>query len=60
MVKKGCIYKVNKKHFTMFFKESILYFFVRFYDSPKGIIVKNEGFLDILMYVQNTGITTAL
>ena len=44
----------------MFFKESILYLFVRFYDSPKGIIVKNEGFLDILMYVQNTGITTVL
>ena len=60
MVKNGYIYKVNKKHFTMFFIESVLYSFVRFYDTPKGLSLKNEDFVDILMYVQSTGITTAL
>ena len=40
MVKNGYIYKVNKKHFTMFFKESVLYPFVRFYDTPKGLTQK--------------------
>ena len=38
----------------------ILHLLVRFYDAPKGLLVKNEGFVDILMYVQNTGITAAL
>ena len=57
MVKNGYIYKVNEKHFTIFFKESILYPFVRFYDTPKELLLKNEGSVDILMY---TGITTAL
>ena len=60
MVKNGYIYKVNKKHFTMFFIESVLYPFVRFYDTPKGLSLKNEDFVDILTYVQSTGITTAL
>ena len=60
MVKNGYIYKVNKKHFTIFFKESILYPFVRFYDTPKELLLKNESFVDILMYAQSTGITTAL
>ena len=60
MVKNGYIYKVNQKHFTMFFIESVLYSFVRFYDTPKGLSLKNEDFVDILMYVQSTGITTAL
>ena len=60
MVKNGYIYKVNKKHFTMFFIESVLYSLVRFYDTPKGLSLKNEDFVDILMYVQSTGITTAL
>ena len=59
MVKNGYIYKVNKKHFTIFFKESILYPFVRFYDTPKGLLLKNEDFVDILMYAQSKGITTA-
>ena len=60
MVKNGYIYKVNEKHFTIFFKESILYLFVRFYDTPKELLLKNEGFVDILMYAQSTGITTTL
>ena len=60
MVKNGYIYNVNKKHFIIFFKESILYLFVRFYDTPKGLLLKNEDFVDILMYDRSTGITTAL
>ena len=62
MVKNGYIYKVNEKHFTIFFKESILYPFVWFYDIPKELLHKNEGFVDILMYAQSNanGITTAL
>ena len=60
MVKNGYIYKVNKKHFTMFFIESVLYPFVRFYGTPKGLSLKNEDFVYILMYAQSTGITTAL
>ena len=60
MVKNGYIYKVNKKHFTMFLKESVVYPCVRFYDTPKGLSLKNEDFVDILMYAQSTGITTAL
>ena len=59
MVKYGYNYKVNKKHFTIFFKESILYPFVPFYDTPKELLLKNEGFVDILIYAQSTG-TTAL
>ena len=49
MVKNGYIYKVNKKHLPIFFKESILYPFVRFYDTPKALLLKNEDFVDILM-----------
>ena len=60
MVKNGYIYNVNKKHFIIFFRESILYLFVRFYDTPKGLLLKNEDFVDILMYDRSTGITTAL
>ena len=45
MVKNGYIYKVKKKHVTIFFKESILYLFVRFYDTPKGLLLKYEDFL---------------
>ena len=60
MVKYGYNYKVNKKHFTIFFKESILYPFVPFYDTRKELLLKNEGFVDILIYAQSTGITTAL
>ena len=60
MVKNGYIYKVNKKHFTIFFKESVLHPVVRFYDTPKELLFKNECFVDILMYAQSTGITTAL
>ena len=60
MVKNGYIYNVNKKYFIIFFKESILYLFVRFYDTPKGLLLKNEDFVDILMYDRSTGITTAL
>ena len=60
MLKDGYIYKVNEKQFTIFFKESIVYTFVRFYDFPKELLLKNEGFVDILMYAQITGITTAL
>ena len=60
MVKNGCIYKVNEKYFAIFFKESILHPFVRFYGTPKDLLLKNEGFVDILMYAQSTGITTAL
>ena len=60
MVKNGYIYIVNKKHFTIFFKQSLLQPFVRFYDTPKGPLLKNEDFIDILMYAQSTGITTAL
>ena len=60
MVKNGCIYKLNKKHFTIFFWESILYLFVRFYDTSEGLLIKNEDFVDILMYAQSTDITTAL
>ena len=60
MVKYGYNYKVNKKHFTIFFKESIFYPFVPFYDTPKELLLKNEGFVDILIYAQSTGITTAL
>ena len=59
-VKNGYIYKVNKTHFTIFYKEWTLYLFVRFYDTPKGLSLKNEDFVDILMYAQSTGITTAL
>ena len=60
MVKNGYIYKVKKKDLTLFFKESILYLFVRFYDTPKGLLLKYEDFVDILMYAQSKGITTAL
>ena len=60
MVKNGYIYIVNKKHFTIFFKQSLLHPFVRFYDTPKGPLLKSEDFVDILMYAQSTGITTAL
>ena len=60
MVKNGYVYKVNKKHFTIIFKVSILYPFVQFYDTPKELLLQNEGFVDILMYAQITGITTAL
>ena len=60
MLKNEYIYKLDEKHFTMFFKESILYSFVQFYDTPKEPLLKNGGFVDILMYVQSTGITTAL
>ena len=35
MVKNRYIYKIMKKHFTIFFKETILYLFVRFSDTPK-------------------------
>ena len=50
MVKNGYIYKINKKYFPIFFKESILYPFVRFYDTPKALLLKNEDFVDILMH----------
>ena len=60
MVKNGHIYKVNKKHFTIFFEEPILYPFIRFYDIPKGLLLKNEDVVDFLMYAQSTDITTAL
>ena len=59
-VKNGYIYKVNKTHFTIFFKGWTLYLFVRFYDAPKGFLLKNGDFKDILIHVQSTGITTAL
>ena len=39
MVKNGHIFKVNKKHFTIFFRESILYPFVRFHDTPEGLLI---------------------
>ena len=48
-VKNGYIQKVNKKHLLIFFKESILYPFVRFADTPKALLLKNEDFVDILM-----------
>ena len=54
------IYKVNKKHFPIFFKEPILYIIVWFYDTPKGLLLKNEDFVDILMYAESIGIITAL
>ena len=60
MVKNGYIYKVNKKHFTIFFKESVLYLFVQFYKIPKEFLLKIKDFVDVLMYAQRTGITTAL
>ena len=60
MVKNGYIYKVKKNHLTIFFKESILYLFVRFYDTPKWLLLKYEDFVDILMYAQSKGITTTL
>ena len=60
MVKNGHIYIVNKNHFTILFKEPILYPFVRFYDTPKGLLLKNGDFVDFLMYAQSTGITAAL
>ena len=50
MVKNGYIHKVNEKHFTIFFKESILYPFVRFYDTPNELLFKNESLVDILMH----------
>ena len=59
MVKNGYIYKVDQNHFTVFLKESILYPFVQFYDTPKGLLLKNEDFVDILMYAQSTGIIIA-
>ena len=40
--------------------ESILYPFVPFYDTPKELLLNDEGFVDILMHAQSTGITTAL
>ena len=46
MVKNGHIYIVNKEHFTILFKEPILYPFVRFYDTPKGLLLKNGDFVD--------------
>ena len=60
MLKNEYIYKLDEKHFTIFFKESILYPFIQFYDTPKEPLLKNGGFVNILMYVQSTGITTAL
>ena len=60
MVKNGHIYIVNKKHFTILFKEPILYPFVRFYDTPKRLLLKNGDFVDFLMYAQSTDITAAL
>ena len=54
------IYKVNKKHFPIFFKEPILYIIVWFCDTPKGLLLKNEDFVDILMYAESIGIITAL
>ena len=60
MLKNEYIYKLDEKHFTIFFKESILYPFVQLYDTPKEPLLKNGRFVDILMYVQSTGITTAL
>ena len=59
MIKNGYIYKLDQKHFTIFLKESILYPFVRFYDTPKGLLLKNEDFVDISMYAQSIGIITA-
>ena len=50
MVKNGYIHEVNEKHFTIFFKESILYPFAWFYDTHKELLFKNESFVDILMY----------
>ena len=60
MVKNNHIYKIDEKRFTIFFKESILHPFVRFFDTPKGHILKNEDFVDILMYAQITSIITTL
>ena len=60
MVKNRYIYKVNKKHFIIFFKESIFYPIVRFYDIPEGLLLKNEDFVDIFVYAQSTGISTVL
>ena len=60
MLKNEYIYKLDEKHFTIFFKESIFYPFVQLYDTPKEPLLKNGRFVDILMYVQSTGITTAL
>ena len=60
MLKNEYIYKLDEKHFTIFFKESILYPFVQLYDTRKEPLLKNGRFVDILMYIQSTGITTAL
>ena len=59
IVKNGCIYKVNKKHFPIFLKESILYSFFRFYDTP--YFTEKWGlcrYFDVCP--QSTGITRAL
>ena len=41
-------------------RRSIFISLDRFNDTLKGLLLKNEVSVDILMYVQNTGITTAL
>ena len=53
------IYKVNKKHFTIFVKEPILYIIIRYYDT-KRLLLKNEDLVNILMYAESIGIITAL
>ena len=48
------IYKINKNLYTIFFKESIVFPFVQFVGTKKGLFLSNKEYTDILMYVERS------
>ena len=53
--KRFSIYKIVSEKETYFYKESVLFPFVNIIEDNKGLILKDEDFTDILIYVEQNG-----
>ena len=53
--KRFSIYKIASEKETYFYKESVLFPFVNIIEDNKGLILKDEDFTDILIYVEQNG-----
>ena len=53
--KRFSIYKIVSEKETYLYKESVLFPFVNIIEDNKGLILKDEDFTDILIYVEQNG-----
>ncbi len=50
------IYKLIKDKTTHFYKESVVFPFVNIKDERKGLVLNDEDYTDILMYIEKNGL----